>query len=50
MSDLEAKLEKEMNPKCTVIACRFRFPNWVEIATIGEGIDAVWVYKPRQTL
>lgn len=28
-----------------VIACRFPFPNLKPIATIGSGIDTVWVYK-----
>jgi hypothetical protein len=46
MAELETKLGKEMKPECTVIACRFPFPKWNEIATIGDGIDSVWIYKP----
>ena len=47
MPDLEVKLAKEMtNPSTTtIIACRFPFPTWREIAIIGQGIDTVWVYK-----
>ena len=48
MPDLESKLESEIKSDCTVIACRFPFPNWKEMATLGEGIDSVWIYKPQQ--
>ena len=47
MEDLEHKLNKEMKPDCTVVACRFQFPQWKEVATIGEGVDSVWIYKPK---
>ena len=47
MQDLELKLSNEMKPDCTVVACRFPFPKWKEIATIGEGVDCVWIYKPK---
>ena len=47
MADLEIKLSREIKADCTVIACRFPFPNWKETAAIGEGIDTVWVYKPN---
>ena len=47
MKDLEHKLNKEMKPNCTVVACRFQFPQWKEVATIGEGVDSVWIYKPK---
>ena len=50
MNDLENKLSQEIKPECTVVACRFPFPNWKEIATIGEGVDSVWVYKPGQRI
>ena len=45
MADLESKLNQEMKQDATVIACRFQFPNWTEVAIVGEGIDSVWVYK-----
>ena len=45
MPDLETKLSAEMKANCTVIACRFPFPNWNHKVAIGEGIDTVWVYK-----
>ena len=48
MTDLETKLSKELPPEATVIACRFPFPQWKEITTIGDGVDAVWVYMPHQ--
>lgn len=48
MTDLETKLSKELPPEATVIACRFPFPHWKEITTIGDGVDAVWVYMPQQ--
>ena len=49
MTDLESKLNSEVKPDCTIIACRFAFPNWKEKTTLGQGIDSVWVYKPEKT-
>ena len=49
MTDLESKLDAEVKSSCTVIACRFPFPNWKEMAIVGNGIDTVWVYKPNQS-
>ncbi|KAG0725767.1 Protein N-lysine methyltransferase FAM173B [Chionoecetes opilio] len=49
MPDLESKLSQELTPDGLVIACRFPLPSWKPVATIGQGIDAVWVYhRPRQ--
>ena len=48
MTDLETKLSEELPPEATVIACRFPFPQWQEITTIGSGVDAVWVYQPNR--
>lgn len=44
MSDLESKLSQELTPDGLVIACRFPLPSWQPVATIGQGIDSVWLY------
>ena len=47
MPDLESKLTKELDGNSEVIACRFPFPNWVPDKIVGEGIDTVWLYRPK---
>eukprot|EP00095_Tigriopus_kingsejongensis_P004388 maker-scaffold1394_size43558-snap-gene-0.8 protein:Tk04388 transcript:maker-scaffold1394_size43558-snap-gene-0.8-mRNA-1 annotation:"protein fam173b" len=47
MPQLEGKLAQELAPNASVVACRFPFPNWLPKDTIGEGIDTVWIYKPK---
>lgn len=49
MADLEAKLSQELTTDGLVIACRFPLPSWTPTATIGQGIDSVWLYhRPHQ--
>jgi hypothetical protein len=44
MEPLLTKLSKEITDESVVITCRYQFPvNYDH--TIGEGIDAVWLYK-----
>ena len=48
MTTLEYKIQNDCNhsgQKVDVIACRFPFPNWKPIETIGTGIDTVWLYR-----
>ncbi|XP_033733161.1 LOW QUALITY PROTEIN: ATP synthase subunit C lysine N-methyltransferase-like [Pecten maximus] len=45
MEPLEQKLEKELTHDSMVVACRFHFPNWEPILTLGEGVDTVWLYR-----
>ena len=45
MSELESKLERELAPGSLVVACRFKFPNWVAEQEIGAGVDTVWKYR-----
>ena len=45
MPQLEKKLDQELGIGSSVIACRFPFPSWKPDRTIGEGIDAVWIYN-----
>ncbi|XP_060075961.1 ATP synthase subunit C lysine N-methyltransferase-like [Ylistrum balloti] len=45
MEPLEQKLEKELAQESVVVACRFRFPNWEPVLTLGEGVDTVWLYR-----
>ncbi|PNF21148.1 Protein FAM173B, partial [Cryptotermes secundus] len=45
MPQLEMKLEKELCNDVHVVACRFPFPTWTPDATLGAGMDTVWVYK-----
>ncbi|TRY68585.1 hypothetical protein TCAL_02486 [Tigriopus californicus] len=47
MPQLEAKLDRELSVKSCVVACRFPFPNWKPINVVGEGIDTVWLYRPK---
>ena len=45
MSQLETKLEQELEPGSLVVACRFKFPNWTPDQEIGAGVDTVWKYQ-----
>jgi len=45
MEQLEEKCRKELKPSAEIVACRFPFPNLEADKTIGEGIDAVWLYR-----
>ncbi|KAL2714384.1 protein FAM173B [Vespula squamosa] len=45
MEDIEQKFNTELQKDSVIIACRFPLPNTNPIATIGEGIDTVWLYK-----
>ena len=45
MTQLESKLETELAPGSLVVACRFKFPNWVPHREIGIGVDTVWTYQ-----
>jgi len=45
MDQLEAKLDKELEPGSLVVACRFKFPNWTPDQEIGSGVDTVWKYQ-----
>ncbi|XP_075442322.1 ATP synthase subunit C lysine N-methyltransferase isoform X2 [Ascaphus truei] len=44
MSQLEKKLQMELDDNARVIACRFPFPHWVPGHISGEGVDTVWTY------
>lgn len=45
MEDIEQKFNTELQKDSVIIACRFPLPNTNPIATIGEGVDTVWLYK-----
>lgn len=45
MPKLGEKLASELRPGTCVVACRFYFPGWRPIQTVGDGIDRVWVYS-----
>lgn len=45
MEDIEQKFNTELQKDSVIIACRFPLPNISPIATIGEGVDTVWLYK-----
>ena len=47
MPELEEKINKEAKREVEVAACRFPFPTWTPTTTEGEGIDSVWLYKPK---
>lgn len=49
MPELEIKIQKECKPGCSIIACRFPLPNMTPAKTIGNGIDAVWVYDIKKS-
>ncbi|TGZ50040.1 Uncharacterized protein DBV15_00800 [Temnothorax longispinosus] len=48
MGDIEKKFNTELRRDSLVIACRFPLPNTRPVATIGHGVDTVWVYKIPQ--
>ena len=45
MSQLERKLDKELQREGQVIACRFPLPYWLPVREHGTGSNRVWVYK-----
>lgn len=45
MEDIEEKFNTELQKNSVIIACRFPLPSKQPIATIGEGVDTVWIYK-----
>jgi hypothetical protein len=45
MPKLEVKLANELYSDVHVVACRFPFPTWTPDATLGTGLDTVWLYK-----
>ncbi|KDR15633.1 hypothetical protein L798_09447, partial [Zootermopsis nevadensis] len=45
MPKLEEKLTNELRNDVHVVACRFPFPTWTPDATLGTGLDTVWLYK-----
>ncbi|XP_026673968.1 protein N-lysine methyltransferase FAM173B isoform X1 [Ceratina calcarata] len=49
MCDVEMKFKKELRDNSVIVACRFPLPTMNSIETVGEGIDAVWVYKISRT-
>ncbi|XP_058058078.1 ATP synthase subunit C lysine N-methyltransferase [Anopheles bellator] len=50
MEDLEKKIEQEVLPGTTVVACRFPFPKMPVQERIEEGVDSVWVYRPKGSI
>ncbi|XP_035781035.1 ATP synthase subunit C lysine N-methyltransferase-like [Anopheles albimanus] len=47
MEDLEKKIVREVAPGTTIVACRFPFPTMPVQERIEEGVDSVWVYRPK---
>jgi hypothetical protein len=45
MGELHGKLARELQPHARVIACRFPLRGAEPVATIGDGIETVWVYS-----
>ena len=45
MEPLERKLDTELSPDGTVVACRFPFPTWQPSIVVGSGVDKVWLYR-----
>lgn len=45
MTELEKKFRVELETNTFIVVCRFPLPNSKPLATIGHGIDTVWVYK-----
>lgn len=45
MQQFEDKLSKDLDPSSCVVACRFPLPSWEPVATVGIGVDTVWLYK-----
>lgn len=46
MEPLLKKLSKEITDESLVVTCRYQFPVKHD-ATIGEGIDSVWLYNSQ---
>lgn len=46
MEPLLKKLSQEVNDNSIVLTCRYQFPIKHD-QTLGEGIDAVWLYKSK---
>jgi hypothetical protein len=46
MEPLLQKLSQEITDETLVISCRYQFPIKYD-RTLGEGIDAVWLYKSQ---
>lgn len=49
MSELEVKLQKELEDGTHIVACRFPLPSIKPSATIGTGLDTVWLYRHSTT-
>ncbi|KAE8748751.1 hypothetical protein FOCC_FOCC004554 [Frankliniella occidentalis] len=47
MEELELKLKKEVEDGTHIVACRFPLPSLKPVATIGSGLDTVWLYKHK---
>ncbi|KAK3923540.1 ATP synthase subunit C lysine N-methyltransferase [Frankliniella fusca] len=47
MTELELKLQKEVEDGTHIVACRFPLPTLKPAATIGSGLDTVWLYKHK---
>ena len=45
MQQFEEKLSEEMPTSGRVVACRFPLPSWEPLATVGTGVDTVWLYR-----
>lgn len=45
MENLEKKLLNECKNNCRIVACRFPLPSKKPLATVGSGVDTVWVYS-----
>lgn len=50
MEELEFKLEKEVEAGTHIVACRFPLPTLKPIATIGSGLDTVWLYTHKSNI
>ena len=48
MSQLQLKLSEELKPSGEIVVCRFPLPDSHPHETIGEGIDAVWLYRQKK--
>ncbi len=48
MKDLQEKLASELVPEARILVCRFPLPQLQPIATVGTGMDRVWVYRAEQ--
>ncbi|KAL8615224.1 hypothetical protein ACOMHN_050265 [Nucella lapillus] len=45
MQQFEDKLSGELSASGCVVACRFQLPSWEPVATVGTGVDTVWLYR-----